>query len=200
MQVNFGKTKVTTRENTQKRLFPAINRRERQDKKTMKYDHLKLTNNKRSQTVSSPVQCHWMTEMQNRTWSSCYSVNFPFASCQDAIINIKYQKVRPTDRHVYSVSSCPSIMLSAVHLCWCNIVQKSIYSLHSFPSHQHRHPSRRNVKKYVSRTKFFRCSLSLHARDLHLGIQLLFPGKSWEIHGMGNYNPFVPCAWICCPN
>lgn len=74
--------------------------------------------------------------MQNRTWSSCCSVNFPFASCQDAIINIKYQKVRPTRLQcllmsIHYVISCPSLLVQ--HCAKVNLLA-ALLSIASTPS------------------------------------------------------------------
>lgn len=120
MQVYFGKTKVTARENTQKRLFPAINQGNRKDK-TVKYDHLNQ--------LSDSFLSRSMSSKSKRKHGPLILHLYHFAPCPNAI---SFQKVQPNDTFAMSLPLYPSIHYiiscrSSVQHC-----AKLIDSLHSF--------------------------------------------------------------------
>lgn len=122
MQVYFGKTKVTARENTQKRLFPAINQGNRKDK-TVKYDHLnQLSDSFLSRSMSSK------SKRKHGPLNLLFCIFIILACAQMQLASRKFDQTTRLQRLFLSIP--PSIILSAVVLR-CNTVQL-IDSLHSF--------------------------------------------------------------------
>lgn len=120
MQVYFGKTKVTARENTQKRLFPAINQGNRKDK-TVKYDHLnQLSDSFLSRSMSSK------SKRKHGPLNLLFCIFIILARAQMQLASRKFDQTTRLQRLFLSIHYIISCRSSVQHCA------KLIDSLHSF--------------------------------------------------------------------